>query len=231
MKSNQLAAAQTGVQAVRQGSAWLLAAVLALYGVAIYLARGRRRETLRNSGIAFALVGLLILVVRRLLGNYVIGALASPNYQPATHRLWLIGTSILGQIGAAVLLYGVVAALGAILAGPSEPATWLRRKFAPILNERPEIAWSAVGFVYLLLILWGGTHALRTWWGILLLGGLIAVGVVALRRETLREFPQTAPAAEPAVPGATELERLAALHDSGALSDAEFEAAKKSALT
>jgi hypothetical protein len=232
LKSNQLSAAQTGVQAVRHLSVWLLVAVLALYGLAIYLARGARRVTLRNSGIGLALVGLLVLVIRHLLGNYVTGALASPNYQPATHRLWLIGTSILGQIGAAALLYGLVAAFGAILAGPSEPATWLRRKFAPILNERPEIAWSVVGFVYLLLILWGGTHALRQWWGILLLGGLLAYGVVALRRETLLEFPTAAPAAAGAAPSPTdELERLTALHNEGALDDAEFEAAKKAALT
>lgn len=235
LKSNQLSAAQTGVQVVRQLSAWLLVAVLALYGVAIYLARGARRATLRNSGIGLALVGLLVLVIRHLLGNYVTDALASPNYQPATHRLWLIGTSILGQIGAAALLYGLVAALGAVLAGPTEPATWLRAKLAPTLNQRPEIVWGAVGFIYLLLVLWGGTHALRQWWGILLLGGLLAYGVVALRRETLLEFPPGAavvPAAAGAAPSPTdELERLTALHKEGALDDAEFEAAKKAALT
>jgi len=235
LKSNQLSAAQTGVQAVRRLSVWLLIGVFGLYGLAIYLARGRRRETLRNSGIGLALVGLLILVLRHLLGNYVTGALASPNYQPATHRLWLIGTSILGQIGAAALLYGLVATLGAVLAGPTEAATWVRRKLAPTLNQRPEIVWGAVGFIYLLLILWGGTHALRQWWGILLLGGLIAYGVVALRRETLQEFPPGAgvvPAAAGAAPSATdELERLTALHHQGALDDAEFEAAKKAALT
>ena len=235
MKSDQLAAAQTGVQAVRQLSVWLLVAVLALYGVAIYLARGARRATLRNAGVGLALVGLLVLVLRHLLGNYVTSALASPGYEASTHRLWLIGTSILGQIGAAALLYGAIAALGAILAGPSEPATWLRSKFAPVLNERQGIVWGAVGFVYLLLVLWGGTHALRVWWGILLLGGLIALGVVALRRQTLQEFP-AAPAAVPATAGAPpsttgELERLAALHEAGAISDDEFEAAKKSALT
>lgn len=235
MKSDQLAAAQTGVQAVRQLSVWLLVAVLALYGVAIYLARGARRATLRNAGVGLALVGLLVLVLRHLLGNYVTSALASPGYEASTHRLWLIGTSILGQIGAAALLYGAIAALGAILAGPSEPATWLRSKFAPVLNERQGIVWGAVGFVYLLLVLWGGTHALRVWWGILLLGGLIALGVVALRRQTLQEFPAAA-AAVPATAGAPpsttgELERLAALHEAGAISDDEFEAAKKSALT
>jgi hypothetical protein len=233
LKSDQLSAAQTGVQAVRHLSVWLLVVVLALYGLAIYLARGARRATLRNCGIGLALVGLLVLVLRHLLGNYVTEALASPNYQPATHRLWLIGTSILGQIGAAALLYGLVAALGAILAGPSQLATRTRRLLAPTLNERPEIVWGAVGFIYLLLVLWGGTHALREWWGILLLGGLIALGVVALRRETLQEFPPGA-AAVPATPGVSatdELERLTALHKAGALNDDEFEAAKKTALT
>src|SRR5262245_862264 len=62
LKSDQLSAAQTGVQAVRRLSVWLLVAVFALYGLAIYLARGARRATLRNSGIGLALVGLLILV-------------------------------------------------------------------------------------------------------------------------------------------------------------------------
>ena len=188
---------------------------------------------MRNAGVAFALVGLLCLVVRRLLGNYLVDALASPGYQPATHRLWLIGTAILGQIGAAAILYGAIAALGAVFAGPSQIAISLRRRLAPVLNERQGIVWAGVGFIYLLAILWGGTHALRVWWGILLLGGLIAIGVVALRRQSLREFPATeaAPAGEaPLSAAASELARLNELHESGAINDDEFEQ-KKAALT
>jgi Short C-terminal domain len=252
MRSDQLSAAQTGVQAVRVASVWLLVAVLFLYGLAIYLARGVRRATIRNAGIAFALVGLVVLIIRTLLGNYVVNSLASPGYQPATHRLWLIGTAVLGQIGAAAVLYGVVAALGAVFAGPTHVATALRRRLAPVLNEQQGFVWAAVGFVYLLAIRWGGTHALRTWWGILLLAGLIALGIVALRRQTLQEFPpgthvEPAAAAAAATPGreaeattagagggrsaAHELSRLAELHASGALSDDEFERAKRIALT
>jgi hypothetical protein len=236
MKSDQLAAAQNGIQAVRVLSVWLLVAVLFMYGLAIYLARGARRATLRNAGVAFALVGLLCLVARQLLGNYITDALAQPGYEPATHRLWLIGTSILGQIGAAAILYGAIAALGAIFAGPSSPAVWLRQRLAPVLNERQGIVWGAVSFIYLLAILWGGTHALRTWWGILLLGALIAIGVVALRRQTLQEFPPGA-VAEPepvdAAASATgELARLQNLHEAGAITDDEFVArAKKLAHT
>jgi hypothetical protein len=256
MRSDQLSTAQTGVNVLRIASTWLLVLVLFLYGLAIYLARGARRATLRNVGWALVIVGLVVLVLRRLLGNYVVDALAAPGYDPATHRLWLIGTSILGQIGAAAILYGAIAVLGAVFAGPTPFATRLRRSSAPVLNEQQGLVWGGVGFVYLLAILWGGTHALRTWWGILLLAALIAVGVVALRRQTLSEFPpgtaervplrervaaavprqrdeaaaEAAPAGAPRSP-AEELTRLHELHETGAISDDEFERAKSIALT
>ena len=241
MKSDQLSAAQNGVKAVHVLSIWLLVGVLVLYGLAIYLARGARRATLRNAGLGLALVGLVTLVIRHLLGNYLVDSLATPGYQPATHRMYLIGTSILGQIGAAAVLYGAVTALGAIYAGPSHPAVWLRQRLAPTLNEHQGIIWGTVGFVYVLAVLWGGTHALREWWGILLLGGLIALGVVALRRQSLQEFP-TGAALAPAAASASaadapaagdrtaQLARLEELHASGAISDDEFERAKKIAL-
>ena len=204
LKSDQLSAAQAGVQAVRVASVWLLVLVLFLYGLAIYLARGARRATLRNAGLAFAFVGLACLVLRQLLGNYITNSLASPGYEPATHRMWLIGTAVLGQIGAACVLYGVIAALAAVFAGPTRGATALRRRLAPFLNEQPGFVWAAVVFIFLLAIFWGGTHALRTWWGILLLGGLIALGVVVLRRQTLQEFPATAPAPADGAPPAND---------------------------
>jgi hypothetical protein len=244
MKSSQLSAAQTGVSAIRTLSVWLLVVVLFIYGLAIYLARGIRRATLRNSGISFAVVGLIVLIIRRLLGNYIVSSLSSPNYHVATHRLWLIGTAILGQIGWAIVLYGVIITLGAVFAGPTHPAVWLRSRLAPILNEKQGIVWGAVGFIYLLAVLWGGTHALRTWWGILLLAGLVALGVYALRRQTLQEFPPGTPAPPAAdddvtavqahaAPrsAASELVRLAELHRTGALTDEEFGRAKKIALT
>ncbi|HEY7422112.1 MAG TPA: SHOCT domain-containing protein [Gaiellaceae bacterium] len=240
MNSDQLAAAQTGVRAIHELSIWLLVVVLVLYGLAIYLARGARRATLRNAGLGLAIAGLITLVIRRLLGNYLTDALSTPGYQPATHRLYLIGTSILGQIGQAAVLYGVVAALAAVFAGPSRPAVWLRQRLAPTLNEQQGIVWGAVGFIYVLLVLWGGTHALRQWWGILLLGALIALGVVALRRQTMTEFPSGAEAAPVPTPATdapaaddrvAQLARLHELHQTGAISDDEFERAKKIALT
>jgi hypothetical protein len=229
MRSDQLSAAQSGVRAVHILSAWLLVLVLALYAAAIYLARGARRETLRNVGLSLVLVGLIVLIARRALGNYAVDTLASPSYKGSIHDVWLIGTSILGQIGAATVLYGAVAAAGAVLAGPTKYATALRRRFAPVLNERVGMVFLGASFVYLLLLYWGPTHALRVWWGILLLAGLLALGIVAFRRQTLSEFPavaeepaQAAPET-PETPEATdEISRLVHLHDAGEISDEEF---------
>ena len=99
MTSEQLGFAQTAVQVIRFLSTWLLVLVLVMFGVAIYLAHGRRRETLRNVGFAFILLGLLALVVRQLAGNYIVGTLTTPQLDRTGHHVWIISTSILGDIG------------------------------------------------------------------------------------------------------------------------------------
>jgi hypothetical protein len=187
MRSDQLAAAQAGVQTVRVLSTALLVLVLALLALALYLARGERRETLRNIGWAFVLVGIVVLIARRLIGQYALDSLTSPASHETGERVWLIGSSILAQIGWAAIIYGVVIVAGAVLAGPTPPAVAIRSRIAPILNQRPTVMWVAVAGAYLLLVLWGPTHALRVLWGIVLLGVLLAGGVATLRRQTLRE--------------------------------------------
>ncbi len=189
MRSDQLGTAQTAVRVIKAVSLWVLVLVLLMYGAALYLAAGERRETLRNIGWAFVIVGLLVLVVRRAGGNYAVNALTTDQYHDPAHKVWSIYTSVLRDIGWAVILYGAIGILGAVLAGPTRVATAIRARIAPILNENQGIAWAAVGLAFLLLVLWGGTHALRTLWGVVLLGGLLALGVAALRRQTLVEFP------------------------------------------
>jgi hypothetical protein len=260
MRSDQLATAQAAVRGVQVLSTALLVLVLGLFALAIWLARGERRRTLRNVGWAFVLVGLLTLVARRLTGQYAVDALTTPASHDAGRQSWLIGSSILGDIGWAAVFYGAVMVLAAVLAGPTASATAVRRWIAPVLNERPGIAWATVGGAYVLLVLWGPTHALRVLWGITLLGALLALGVWALRRETLREFPdaervrlagpltarvrqaapvahggragngESAPASPPRRSPAAQLRQLQELRTAGALTDAEFDRAKRIAL-
>src|SRR3954470_3901842 len=119
MRSDQLSAAQTAVQGVRVLSTALLVLVLAFFALAIYLARGERRQTLRNIGFAFILVGLSVLVVRRVAGNVAVDALTAPQGEPAGRQAWLIGSEILSQIGWATILYGAIAVAGSVFAGPT----------------------------------------------------------------------------------------------------------------
>ncbi len=254
MRSDQLAAAQKAVSAVRIVSVWSTVLVLLLYVLAVYLAAGERRKTIAHIGWGLVLVGLVTLVARHFLGNYVVNSLSQPENHEPVRRLWLIETTILGQIGWAMIMYGLVTVLGSLLAGPTPIARSIRRELAPVLNVRPGITWGGTAVVWLLLILWGPTHALRTWWGILLLAALLGGGVWALRRQTLVEFPaagtdggdesvttrvvssarklaQPKPATAAAVVStAAELDRLVALRDKGALTQDEFEQAKKAAL-
>jgi hypothetical protein len=260
LQSDQLAAAQTAVKSIKVLSIWLVVLTLLLWALALYLARGSRRATLRDIGWSIVIVGLLLLVVRRLGENYVLDALTTPQTRPVGHRVWLIGTQIIGQIGWALIAYGIATVLGAALAGPSRLATRLRAWLAPTLNIRQGVVWGIAGATYLVLILWGPTHALRTPIGILVLGGLAAFGIYLLRRQTLLEFPDAAPggpglmahaedwwsgrphhlrhhpatreAAAAATSGsaADEIERLDALHKSGSLSDEEFQRGKDRAL-
>jgi Short C-terminal domain len=260
MRSSELGLAQKGVQAIRVLSVWLLVLVLAMFAWAVYLARGHRRETLRTIGWAFVFVGFLVLVARRVAGNYVTDSLAGPQFQDAAQHVWLTMSSILGQIGRETVFYGVVGLLGVALMGPGATATSVRRRLAPVLNTRPGLTWGAFAFGFLLLLWWGGLLALRTWWETLILLGILAGGLEALRRETLREFPdaelgtgpppherlaewartrresreqaaaQPAPASAPPPSLSQELAQLAKLRDAGVLSEEEFERSKQVAL-
>jgi hypothetical protein len=255
MRSDELKAAQTGVRAVGVHDVWLAPVVLLIFATAIYLARGFRRETLRNIGWAFVLVGLAVLVLRRLGGNYVINDLVLPANRPVMHDVWEVTTSILRSIGRGIVFYGIIAILLATLAGPTRPAVAIRRWIAPTLNHRQGIAWGVAGLLYLLLVLWAPTAELSQPAWILVFAAILAFGVYALRRETLREFPDATPGSFTASlrsawgrvrPGdsdeeraaleaggdsaASEIARLGQLHDAGVITDEEFDRGKARAL-
>ena len=190
--SDQLAAAQDAVSIINPLSIFVLIAVLVLLVLAVYLAAGFRRESLRGIGVGLIIVGLILLVVVRLVGNALIDELTSEITRPAGVAVWGIGTELLRDICIGLIAYGIVLWLGALLAGPNRPARWIRQHLAPTMRDRPLIAYGVVGVIFLLVLLWGPTGATRSVWGILVLAALMALGVWALRRQTLREFPPSA---------------------------------------
>jgi len=188
--SSQLKLVQDAVKAIKVLNVFLIILVLILYAVAVWLAGGWRRAALRASGWSLVIVGVLLLVVRRIVGNEIVGSLVkAESDKTAARHAWLIGSQLLANVAWAIVFYGVFLVIAAWLAGGTRPATAIRRWLAPAFNERLGVVIAAVVVLYLLLILWGPTPALQQWWGILLGAALVAVGFWALRRETLQEFP------------------------------------------
>jgi NADH:ubiquinone oxidoreductase subunit 6 (subunit J) len=204
LQSDQLEAAQTGVKILKVLSWLIIFIAIALFAGAVWLAR-RRRETLRNVGAALVLVGIVLLVIRRVVGNYIVDALSSgESVRDAVGSTWVIGTDLLAEVAWALIIYGLVILLGTLLAGPFRYARRAREALAPNFRERPELGWAVLAGLYLLLILWGPVPALRNWLGVIVLGALIALGFEAFRRlvlseadagETRRLEPPPAPAA------------------------------------
>jgi len=252
MRSNQLKTSQDAASAVNSLAIVLPALAILLYALAIWLARSRRRQALRSAGWSFVVVGLLLLLVRRIGGNEIVDSLVKvPSNEPAVHQAWTIATSLLFGIAVALIVYGVVFALAAWLGGPTRSARFLRKLAAPELRDNPAVAYTAAGGLLLALVVWGPTPAFRQLAWILLFAVLLALGVTVLRHQTALEFPavqrgdamreqrerreaararKSTAVAAPAIPAGSEavddLERLVALHDSGELSDTEFAAAK-----
>jgi hypothetical protein len=237
LKSDELGLAQDLVQLLKTLAWALLGLALGLYALAIFLARGWRREALRATGIGFAFAGATALVVRSFAGDALTEALAeTDSVKPAIGATWTIGTSLLQEAAAATLAYGVVMFLAAWLAGPTGFAVASRRALAPYLRD-PRYAYGGLAAIVLFLLAWGPTPATRKPLGALLLIALLAGGVEVLRRQTAREHPDATVSesiqhlserlkrtrrAAPANGRLGELERLGKLHDSGVLDDAEF---------
>ena len=119
MEADQLGTVQTAVELIRKLSIFLAIAILVLFALAVYLARGRRRETLRNVGITFVIVGGLLLVIRKLAGDWIVDTLASgESVRDAASSAWLIGTDLLSGIAWTAIAYGAIVILAAVLAGP-----------------------------------------------------------------------------------------------------------------
>jgi hypothetical protein len=253
LKSSQLSTAQDIVNALRPLALVLTLVTLALFGLAVYLARGWRRQALRGVGIAFIVVGLLVLFARTLAGNYVVNALESTeSLKDAAHAAWTIATGLLAAEATAVILYGIVIVLGAWFAGPGRLASWTRREMTPVLRDA-RLAYGVLALILLIVFWWNPTPGTARLLPSILLIVLAVVGMEALRRVAVRDFPDESMAtaserwsgrldsvrarfgksdAEEVAPSSSRygrveaLEALARMRDSGALTQEEYEREK-----
>ena len=260
LKSDQLKSAQDIVDLLQKFVVIALILGVGCYLGAIYLSPGRRRETLRAVGLIFVIVGALVLIMRRIGGGIVVDELAkTASVEGAADDVWEIGTSLLSDIGSNLIVNGIIILIAAWVAGFTAPAVALRRASAAYMRDRPGVVYAVVAVIFLILVAWGPTRAFRLPLSLLIIAVLMAIGTEALRRQTLREFPDAALAggeglgdslgrmresvservssaratrAEGKAKDARleQLERLAALHESGKLTDEEYETQKKQIL-
>ena len=189
MKGNQLGTARSAVKVVRALSYFLFFLTIALYAAAIWIARARRRRILLGAGVSVLAVGLIVLVVRRFAGEYLVNALTTnTDDKHAVSASWAIGTQLLRNVGFNAVIYGVGIIFAAWIAGPSRAATWSRRSLAPTMRDHPAIIYGAVAVALFLVLLSGPTDAQRIF-PLLILFAFAFVGTEVLRRQTLREFP------------------------------------------
>jgi hypothetical protein len=192
LDADQLDRAQD-VTALFEGvAAWIWVLPLALWAIAIWLARGRRRIEVRAIAIGFVVAGVLVLVVRSLAGNYVVDELVTTtSVKEAAEPAWDIVTQLLADGAWSAIAVGLVALLGVWLAGPSTSGTASRRWLAPVF-ARPGLTYGILGLLFLLFVWWGPfAQARRALW-LFVIAVLLVAGVEVLRRLTVREFPDAA---------------------------------------
>ena len=108
-QSDQLKLAQDAVWFLKTLAIVLVVLALALFVLAVYLARGWRREALRACGI-----GLLFAArppwspVRWPAARWWVRLATTDSVQPAAQAAWSIGTSLLVQVATATIVYGAV---------------------------------------------------------------------------------------------------------------------------
>ena len=238
LESDQLSSAQKAVKWLKALSFWPFIVGVLLWAGAVYLAAGRRRPTVRNIAWSLVIMGLLILAIRRIVGHAVIDSLVeAESVRAAASDVWTVLTSLLAQSAAAGIFVGLVTVLAMWFSGPGRRATAGRRWLAPAFRDHPVIVHGTLAVVLLLFLAWEPAGTPRRFLAVVILVILAFVGLEILRRQTVRDFPnevahydfhwrRRGAGGASADKRVESLERLAALHESGALTDEEYEAEK-----
>jgi hypothetical protein len=246
LKSDQLKSTQDGVSVLKSLPWILLPLALILFAAAVWLAADKRREIVWVGG-CMIFAGVVVLAARRLGSDYVVNTIAdAPNIRPAAKATLAIGTSLLTDVAWGSIMLGLIIVLGAWLAGAGKWATSVRYVSAPALRDHPAATRVALGFLLVLLMIWGPVPWTRNLIWMLVLAILAFVWLEWIRRRTLEEFPdvqagELSRRVRGVVPGRrasaaseddslTRLERLADLRARGVLNEDEYQREKAALL-
>ncbi|MEX1218610.1 MAG: SHOCT domain-containing protein [Acidimicrobiales bacterium] len=251
-ESSSLSTVQSAVKVVQILGPILSVVIIALYALAVWLARGRRRRTLRNVGWSVIVVGLLLTTLRRATSNQVGSNLVNAEYAVAAKLTFGVLSELLFDTAWVLISWGLLIVVGMVVIGPSRIATWARRVVAPLLNSDRTVFWIGAATLYLVVLLVVPSPALRLWWSVIAIGVVVGLGLEYLRRASLAEFPEMRldlnveglrTSAESAWSGlasrfarnppgdhVAQLQQLSELRTAGALSEEEYASAKSKLL-
>ncbi len=258
--SKQLGLVRNLAKALQALALLLTIVAVALYALAMLLARGYRRRTLMNVGFGFVLAGLIVILGRKIgQGQLVSAVTKDASIEPAANDAYSVATSLLVQVASASIIIGLPLILAAWFAGPARWAAAARRFLAPHLHARPALAYWFTAALLVLVFIWGPIPATRNPLTMLLFTILAFAGAYVLGKQIADEFPDAQMvsiraamsefghalgekiahargATAPSTGGeghskAAELERLAALHERGAINDEEYSSAKRDVLS
>jgi hypothetical protein len=177
-------------KAIHALALWLTIVAIALYALALYLARGYRRRVLMWVGLSLVLAGVIVLIARTIARGQIVPAITKDaSIEPAANDAYSVATSLLVQVAGAAIFIGVPVILAGWFAGPTRWAVAGRRFLAPYLRKRPNLAYWITAGLLALLFIWGPIPSTRNPLTMLLYAILAFVGAYLLRNQIAAEFP------------------------------------------
>jgi hypothetical protein len=186
-ESDELASVQGAVQVLDFLSWFLFLVVVALYVLAVYLARDRRRQMLRTVGVALVAGGVTLLLLRGIAIRFGVNTMVDDaTNRPLAQLVARVATELLRQIGWTGIIYGMLIVGFAALLGDHRWAVTIRRTLA---QTSTALIGGGVAAVLLVLLWWSPGRALDRWVTALTLIGLLIGAGIALTKRISQEFP------------------------------------------
>lgn len=179
-ESDELADVQDAVKVMDVLSWFLFLVVVALYALAVYLAADRRREMLRNVGIALAIGGGTLVVLRGVAVRATVDAIVEiPANRQAGTFVADVFTQLLADMAWSAVILGLTIAGFAALLGSHPWAVKVRDRLGRTSN--PGAVITGVGVVIVLVLAWWGPgHVFERWVTGLTMVALFVGAVVTL---------------------------------------------------
>ena len=161
---------------------------LGCFALAIYLAQGRRPATIVWSGIGLIFAGIAVFALRHIAGQELVDSLVTnDSAKDAGNTVWSVGTSLLTSIATTAIVYGVLFVIAGWLGSATSSARSARKLLAPVLRDHAALVSGLLAAAALLYFAFAPTHGLRALLTVLLLAGLAAAGINALRQQAAAE--------------------------------------------